>query len=309
LFGKTKQAYYKKQKSIYKASVEESIVLDIVKNHRKKMPRIGTRKLQAKLKSQGIRTGRDALFNILRTHNMLIRRKRTKVFTTQSFHWFRKYPNLIKGLEVTGPNQLWVSDITYIETSEGFVYLFLVTDAYSRKIIGYVVSDNLEAKNAVKALQMALKKLPEQPEGLIHHSDRGIQYCCNEYIKLLKKHEISISMTQKGDPLENAIAERVNGILKTEWIYDEQFDTIRQVAKRIKEIVYAYNELRPHLSIEMLTPSQAHEKEGKLKRHWKNYYKKKEESENKNAKNSECFISLRSITHSEFLNKGKEYYF
>ena len=141
LFGKTKQAYYKRQKSLYKQTAAESIILEAVKKLRLDMPRIGTRKILVKLHEQGVAIGRDALFDLLRAHNLLIRRKRTQVFTTQSYHWFRKYPNLIKGLEVTKPNQLWVSDITYVETEQGFVYLFLITDAYSRKIIGFKVAD------------------------------------------------------------------------------------------------------------------------------------------------------------------------
>lgn len=279
MFGKTKQAYYKKQKSIYLQTAEESIILEAVKKLRVDMPRVGTRKLVDKLQQQGLSIGRDALFDMLRAHNLLIRRKRTQVFTTQSYHWFRKYPNLIKGLEVTRPNQLWVSDITYVETKKGFVYLFLITDAYSRKIVGFKVADNLGAKNAIEALQMALKQLPQSVKELMHHSDRGIQYCCNEYVKILNKRGISISMTQNGDPLENAIAERVNGILKTEWLYDEKLKTFNHAQKRVERIIYVYNELRPHSSIEMLTPNQAHHKTGELKRKWKNYYKKKKRTE------------------------------
>ena len=238
------------------------------------MPRIGTRKLLVNLLEQGIAIGRDALFDILGRHNLLIRRKRTKVFTTHSYHWFRKYPNLIKGLELSRPNQLWVCDITYVETDEGFVYLFLITDAYSRKIVGFKAADNLEAKNAVEALQMALKAAGD-PLGLIHHSDRGIQYCCNEYVKVLNSRKISISMTENGDPLENAIAERVNGILKVEWLYDQKFKAFEQAKKYIARIINVYNSLRPHSSIDMLTPDKAHRRTGKLKRKWKNYYKAK----------------------------------
>lgn len=272
LFGKTKQAYYKKEKSIYKQAVEASIIIEAVKKLRIDMPRLGTRKLHRKLSDQCISLGRDALFNLLRGNGLLIYRKRTRVYTTQSFHWFRKYPNLIKGLEVTGPNQLWVSDITYVETDQGFLYLFLITDAYSRKIVGFKAAENLEAINATEALQQALKGLPAQAH-LIHHSDRGIQYCCNEYVKVLNKNNIDISMTQKGDPLENAIAERINGILKVEWLYDQKLDSFEQAKKYIRKIIGIYNAQRPHSSIDMLTPDQAHIKNGVLKRRWKNYYK------------------------------------
>lgn len=272
MFGKTKQAYYKKQKAVYKQAVEENLIIEAVKKIRINMPRIGTRKLYEKLSIQGIEIGRDALFDLLGRNSLLVRRKRTKVFTTQSYHWFRKYPNLIKGIEVRGPNQLWVSDITYVETDQGFLFLFLITDAYSRKIVGFKAAENLEAKNATQALRQALKGLCSQAR-LIHHSDRGVQYCCNEYVKVLNKNKIAISMTQNGDPLENAIAERVNGILKVEWLYDQKFASFDQAKAYIQRIVGIYNAQRPHSSIDMLTPDQAHLKDGTLKRRWKNYYK------------------------------------
>jgi len=275
LFGKTKQGYYKKQKAVYKQAVEEHIIIEAVKKIRVNMPRIGTRKLYEKLSIQPIEIGRDALFDLLGRNNLLVRRKRTKVFTTQSYHWFRKYPNLIKGIEVTGPDQLWVSDITYIEMDRGFLYLFLITDAYSRKIVGVKVAEILEAINTVQALKQAIKGLASSASGLIHHSDRGVQYCCNDYVKVLNKNKIAISMTQSGDPLENAIAERVNGILKVEWLYDQKFVSFDQAKAYIRRIVGIYNTQRPHSSIDMLTPDQAHLKEGILKRRWKNYYKQR----------------------------------
>lgn len=260
---------------MYKQAVEEHIILEVVKKIRINMPRIGTRKLYEKLSIQSIEIGRDALFDLLGRNNLLVRRKRSKVFTTQSFHWFRKYPNLIKGIEVTRPDRLWVSDITYVETDQGFLYLFLITDAYSRKIVGFKVAESLEAINAVQALKQALKGLASPVSELIHHSDRGIQYCCNEYVKVLNKNNIRISMTQNGDPLENAIAERVNGILKVEWLYDQKFASFEQAKAYIHKIIHIYNTQRPHSSIDMLTPEQAHLKNGKLKRRWKNYYKTK----------------------------------
>lgn len=280
MFGKTKQAYYKKEKSVYKQAIEERVIVEAVRKERISMPKIGTRKLLVKLLDQGIDVGRDKLFAILDRNNLLIRGKRTRVVTTHSNHWFRKYPNLIKGLEVKAPNKLWVSDITYVETKEGFVYLFLVTDAYSRKIVGFKVAEGLTAKHAVEALQMALKGLTRTTAtGLIHHSDRGVQYCCNEYVKLLTKWKIDISMAQNGDPLENAIAERVNGILKVEWLYDGNFESLSEAKDFITRAIQIYNNQRPHSSIEMLTPSQAHCKNGELKRTWKNYYKKRMDHE------------------------------
>lgn len=217
--------------------------------------------------------GRDAFFDLLRENNLLIRRRRYKAKTTDSNHWLHKYPNLIRELTPESANQLWVSDITYLETGEGFKYLFLITDAYSRKIIGWSLADTLEAKHAIKALHMALWQLPEGTQDLIHHSDRGVQYCSEAYVKVLKKRGIKISMTENGDPLENAIAERVNGILKTEWIYDMNPDQL--TVTKIKRIIDIYNTYRPHESIDMMTPEEAHKVQGVLKRHWKNYYKKR----------------------------------
>lgn len=274
LFGKTRQAYYQKNKHLYKKGIEQDIILEAVRRIRKKMPRIGCRKLLVKLLEEGFQIGRDALFDLLRDHHLLVRRKRRSIRTTYSYHMFKKYPNLIKDLVPNKPNQIWVSDITYIETEQGFVYLFLITDAYSRKIIGFEIAHSLEAKHAVTALQMALKGLQEPVEDLIHHSDRGIQYCCYEYVKVLKNNKISISMTENGDPLENAIAERVNGILKVEWIYDQKFENLAQAQGYIRQVIGIYNYERPHTSIEMLTPHKAHLRAGELKRKWTNYYPK-----------------------------------
>ena len=275
LFGKTRQAYNKNRKQVYKKRSEQELVLEAVRRIRKKMPRVGSRKLLVRLLEQGFQIGRDALFDLLRENHMLVRRKRSSVRTTHSYHMYKKYPNLIKELPVNGPNQVWVSDITYIETEQGFVYLFLITDAYSRKIVGFKTADSLEAKHAVEALQMALKGLHGPAKGLIHHSDRGVQYCCQEYVKILNTQEIGISMTENGDPLENAIAERVNGILKVEWIYDQRFNNLAQVQGYVRQIIGIYNGERPHSSIEMLTPDQAHQRDGELQRQWKNYYPKR----------------------------------
>ena len=274
LFGKTRQAYYQSRKRLYRKHSEHLMILEAVKRIRKKMPRLGSRKLLVKLTQQGFNIGRDALFDLLRDNHLLVRRKRSKARTTYSYHLYRKYPNLIKGLSIDGPVQVWVSDITYIETDQGFVYLFLITDAYSRKIIGFKTADTLEAKHAVEALQMALKGIDSTATGLIHHSDRGIQYCCHEYVNVLNARNIRISMTDNGDPLENAIAERVNGILKVEWIYDQQLKNLAQAQEYIQLIIPIYNTQRPHTSIEMLTPQQAHQRVGELQRKWKNYYPK-----------------------------------
>jgi len=221
-----------------------------------------------------IKVGRDSLFDLLARNGMLVRRKKRKVQTTFSAHWLRKYPNLIKGIEPTKPNQIWVADITYLETKVGFVYLSLITDAYSRKIVGYYIADNLLAVSSVEALKMALTNMPKNLENLIHHSDRGIQYCSQEYVNVLQDYQIKVSMTQNGDPLENAIAERINGILKNELLPNEIIKNLEHAQKLLKEIVLIYNNERPHMSVALLTPNQAHLLDGKLKRYWKNYYNK-----------------------------------
>jgi len=236
------------------------------------MPRIGGRKLLYLLQKDGIHVGRDKLFDILRHENMLVKRRKRKVFTTQSKHWLRKYANLIDGLEITKANKLWVADITYIIVNKGFAYLFLITDAYSRKIVGYHLSQTLEADGGIEALKMALSEINWQERaGLIHHSDRGVQYCSYNYVNLLQAGKMQISMTQNGDPYENALAERVNGILKMEWIHSEKYHNFEQASVRIAEIIKVYNSSRPHLSCDMLTPDEAHCMKGALKKHWRNY--------------------------------------
>ena len=224
--------------------------------------------------------GRDAFFDLLRDNGLLVRkRRRRKPITTFSNHPFKKYQNLIKGFEPTAPNQLWVSDITYIHLQDDFAYLSLITDAYSRKIVGFCLHHNLSARGTINALQMALKSIPKrdkQDARLVHHSDRGLQYGCNDYVTILNDNHISISMTQTGDPLENAIAERVNGILKDE-LLEEVHPDFETALNNVAIAISTYNHLRPHGSIEMLTPREAHQLYRPLKRTWKNYYKRKEE--------------------------------
>lgn len=215
--------------------------------------------------------GRDEFFNLLRRHGLMVRRRRIRAHTTNSFHWLHKYPNLIKGLFPVSPNHIWVSDITYINIGNDFAYLFLITDAYSRKIIGWHLSDTLESDNALRALYMAISQLPVDCKEIFHHSDRGLQYCSIKYVKVLETHGIRISMTENGDPYENAIAERVNGILKTEWLYDMNLHSYQEAKTAVNEIIKIYNSERPHSSIEMLTPDQAHRLKGNLQRLWKSY--------------------------------------
>lgn len=278
LFGKTRQAYYKNKKSAFKESVVEDLIITLVMRIRGRQKRLGGRKLLGligPLLPDGEEIGRDAFFDLLRRNGMLVRKRRLRAFTTNSFHWLRKYPNLVKEFTPQKPHQLWVSDITYIRTAAGFVYLYLITDAYSRKIVGWYLSETMEAQNALEALYMALSQLPASTTGIIHHSDRGIQYCSSKYVSCLQKHGVRISMTEHGDPYENAIAERVNGILKTEWLYDMALNNVADAEHAVKEIITIYNAERPHSSIEMLTPDQAHQTTGALRRLWKTYKRRK----------------------------------
>ncbi len=275
MLGYSRQAYYQHKKQIEKESLQYGILIDEVLEIRKTQKRLGCRKLIHKLEpfiaQHQIVIGRDAFFDLLSEHNLLVRkRKRRKPITTFSDHWMRKYPNLIEGFYPTAPNQLWVSDITYIVVGNGFAYLSLITDAYSRKIVGFYLSVDLSAEGCIRALEMALDNNPILGR-LIHHSDRGSQYCCSDYVKILNDNFIKISMTQNGDPRENAIAERVNGILKDE-LLDKSFLNYKDAVRSVSIAISIYNHQRPHGSIDYLTPIEAHFRSGKLKRRWKNYY-------------------------------------
>lgn len=248
------------------------------------MPVIGGRKLhfltKEPLLTHHIGIGRDKLFSILDKYGMLIRkRKRRKPITTDSDHPFYKYPNLIKDIEIVRPDQLWVSDITYIATANGFSYLSLITDGYSRKIVGWALWPNLRREGTIEALKMALLSLEGKGKGdLIHHSDRGMQYCSFDYISLLD-NRARISMTEKGDPYENALAERINGILKSEFGMGNVFISYDQAEESVRVAINTYNTIRPHSSCNYLTPEQAHQQKGILRKRWKK--KIRIESENK----------------------------
>jgi putative transposase len=242
---------------------------------------MGTRKLYELLEpfmlEHGIKVGRDALFDLLAANKLLIRKRKRSVQTTYSRHWLRKYPNLIRDFIPKAINQLWVSDITYWKIHpEKHLYISLVTDAYSRKIIGYQVAETMEAIESSKALQMALRTLNKtNHSSLIHHSDRGIQYCSGRYVKLLQDYSIKVSMTENGDPLENSIAERVNGILKEEYLNHHKVYNLQQAQDCLKQVVETYNSKRPHMSIGNLTPTKVHSNQNiNPKRLWKSYFKK-----------------------------------
>ena len=269
LFGYTRQAYYKHLRRNREGSLSDTLLLERVGCSRKLMPRLGGRKLWHLLQQDGFPVRRDRLFTLLSGNNLLVKRRKKYSVTTCSRHWMRKYPNLIRGFDLERPHRLWVGDITYISLKEGFAYLALITDAYSKRIVGYDLNTTLERDGALRALRMAIDQTPQQKrQGLIHHSDRGCQYCSKEYVKLLTDNGIRISMTEKGDPYENAVAERVNGILKSEWIDEECFESFQAAKERIDQIVILYNSLRPHASCDWLTPLEAELRTGKLKHHW-----------------------------------------
>jgi len=281
-FGVTRQAYYQNTWAQIEGSIEEDLIVKEVRAIRQRHRRIGGRKLiemlQPFILEHQIKIGRDAFFDMLARNSLLVRKRKRYVKTTNSNHWLRKYPYLIKDVVPQRPNEIWVSDITYwkIDSCEN-LYISLITDAYSRQIVGYHVADSLAAIESVQALKMALSALgAESPLQLTHHSDRGVQYCSSEYVKLLQDYGIKISMTENGDPLENAIAERVNGILKDEYLNDYIIHSIKEARELIKVSVDLYNTERPHLSISMLTPNKVHYSKEDLNtnRLWKNYYSK-----------------------------------
>jgi len=261
-FSLKRDAYYKYQKRfVIKKQIEQKVV-ELVKKSRRTLTREGTRKLMKSLKDEfqknNIKIGRDQLFRILRENGLLIRRKKYSSRTTNSYHRFYKYGNIIKELKINRPNQVWAADITYIRTIKGFCYLALITDLYSRKIVGYDLSDSLELTGCVRAFKKAAyhNKITRK---LIHHSDRGIQYCSNVYTNELKRKKIDISMTEDNHCYENAIAERVNGILKDEFYLDQTFFSVVHAKKAAKNAIKLYNSKRLHLSLEYKTPNYVHQ--------------------------------------------------
>lgn len=284
MFGISRQSWYFYKNRQEKLKFENEILLKLVLEKRKLMPRIGTKKLAFMLKDdmilQGIKMGRDNFFSFMRDNNLLIHKKRKYTKTTNSFHRYYKYPNLIKDFEPTCSNQLYVSDITYIKLKGGFAYLSLITDAYSRKIVGHKLHKDLSRDGSIYALQTALTNLPENVKDIIHHSDRGVQYCSDDYVKILNANNFNISMTDNGDPRENAIAERVNGILKDEFNLDKTFENHDDAELFVNKSIVTYNNVRPHLSLDYQTPIQVHGiQEGKIKKQWKRYDKYKEQSQ------------------------------
>jgi transposase InsO family protein len=275
LSGYSRQAYYQQIKTVQREVLQSELIIQEVLRIRIQQKKVGTRKLMIMMNvffdAHHIPMGRDSFFELLRTSGLLIRKtRRSQPQTTWSAHWLKKYPNLIRDFIPIAANQLWVSDITYITLADAFAYLSLITDAYSHKVVGFYLCETLEAKGCVEALKMAFKN-NAGIQKLTHHSDRGVQYCCSDYVSLLEKKGIKISMTENGDPLENAIAERMNGILKDE-LLEEVYASLGQAKQAVSVAISTYNHHRLHSSIDMLTPAEAHLKTGTLKKHWKNYY-------------------------------------
>lgn len=278
LFGKSRQAFYEQKWHEEKELFRDAIIVDLVKNERRIARRVGGRNLyqvlKADLEERQVHIGRDRFFTVLRENDLLVKRRRRRCATTMSRHQLPKYANLAKGLKVERAEQLWVSDITYIRAGENFCYLILITDAYSHKIVGFNFGKNMDAAFCVEALNMALagRRCPDR--ALMHHSDRGLQYCSKAYVEVLQQHSIAISMTENGDPLENALAERMNGILKDSFEMDRTFSSFEEARAFIEEAVRYYNNRRPHSSCDRLTPNEAHARTGTLKKHWKSFAEK-----------------------------------
>ena len=262
LFGKTRQSWYERTWRHADQQLQDELVLHWVREIRGTLPRVGCIKLHRmlgnRMEEHGIHLGRDGFFTLLRDHDLLIRVRKKYVHTTDSRHRYKKLPNVLQEITVHQPEQVWVSDITYLRTVNGFIYLFLVTDAWSRKIMGYHVSQRLKANGCIIALNKALqaRNYPKRP--LMHHSDRGVQYCCDDYVELLQRNKITISMTESGSPYDNAIAERINGILKQEFDLDITFSSYGHAVGPVMQAIHSYNNIRPHFSCDLKTPAFVH---------------------------------------------------
>ena len=260
MFGASRQVYYRRLNTEECMQNKAQEVIRLVQTVRSQLPRLGTRKLYHLLYEplRTLNVGRDTLFAIMKANHLDIKPKRQYHVTTNSHHRFRKHKNLVEGLEINKPEQVWVSDITYVGSRSNPQYLSLVTDAYSKKIMGYDLSESLAVEGSLRALKKALRGRKYRNRPLIHHSDRGLQYCSNEYQDVLKTNHITPSMTESYDPYANAVAERVNGILKDEFMI-EKFALDMSLKKQyIEDCIEKYNRLRPHYSCHLLTPEQMH---------------------------------------------------
>jgi putative transposase len=273
LFGKTRHAYYDKLWHKNQRSSDEEIIVELLLKLKDEIHSQHSmsilKMLKPTLEIHEIQLGWNRLHQIRTKHNLLHIRKRKYVRTTDSYHKFYKYPNLIKEITTNEPNQVWVADITYIRIANKFCFLSLLTDVYSRYIVGYCLYKTLATEGPILALNNAINNLKYKPKRLIHHSDRGIQYCCDEYTKILHNARIEISMAEKGNPYENAIAERMNGILKENYNLKQVFRSWEEADNKVDQAIASYNYRRPHGSIEGLTPHEAHQKKGILNKLWK----------------------------------------
>lgn len=265
LLGYSKQAWHKgRQNSRRKAGArrrQAGAVLAKVDEIRKEMPRLGVRKLKHLLDAEQIPIGRDRLFDLLRDHDLLVEKRKKRFRTTDSTNWLRQFDNLVEDRAPTKPEETWVADITYFQTEEeGAVYGHFVTDAYSKKVMGHEVAADMKAETCKKALLMGLSKR-RYKHGLIHHSDRGMQYCSKTYTEAVEKNSGRVSTTQIGSPYENAVAERLNGILKEEFRLDAKLKNLQEVQQKVDRAVEIYNHKRPHLSCHLLTPEQMHQQQ------------------------------------------------
>ncbi|MEY4538999.1 MAG: hypothetical protein RLZZ306_756 [Bacteroidota bacterium] len=275
-FGFSRQAWYAAIKQMEKNLFEFDLVIVEIKRIRKRIPGIGSGKLCELIKpfffSHQLKIGRDKLHQLMKKEGLLVKRKHYKVVTTQSDHSYKKYPNLIKDFIPTGTEQLWVSDITYIQVGKGFVYLSLIMDAFSRKIVGWALQPTLEAKGPVAALKMALKTRKKKTE-LIHHSDRGVQYCSWAYVDLIQAAGIKLSMCSSAEPNENSMAERLNRTLKEDFKLENGFVSQEVALKAIPEVIETYNNYLPHASLDYKTPTQCHNSGRVEKLRWYPYKK------------------------------------
>ena len=276
LFGVTRQAYYKKQKRTDKLILHHEIVIQMVEKERQlpQWKKMGTEKLYLRLKPEfeklHIKMGRISLHRLIKEYGLLVRQKRKRAITTDSYHRFTKYPNLIQGIELLSAGVVWVSDITYLNLHDRFAYLFLITDAYSHKIIGYSLRLTLAASGAIESFNMAMAQyIHVKYKSLIHHSDRGIQYACNDYVSILESLHVKMSMSAKASPYQNPVAERINGILKNEMGLDREFENFEQASREVRTTIEMYNNERSHRSINMLTPAFAHTMTGAIPKRWK----------------------------------------
>lgn len=257
------QNYYSRRRERERRQVDGELVAQLVRRERQRQPRLGGRKLYHRLKAElaeaGVRLGRDRFFEELRQRDLLLKPVRAEYpTTTQSYHNLPVFRNRLKELAVTRPHEAWVSDLTYLRTREGFLYLALITDRYSRKVVGAHVGDTLEAVGCVRALEAALAQLPAGAKP-IHHSDQGSQYCCHEYVGRLEAHGIGISMTESNHCAENALAERMNGILKQEYNLGLEFATKADARRAVSESIWLYNTQRPHTALGYRTPTEVHQ--------------------------------------------------